>query len=103
MALWPADDIECAWRMTNCISNPPRFLMAQDHRDVTLAEVKLLLEQFAASRASKPREDVESDYGDLLLYLIHLAGKSGVDLVAGANVELDRKARDLPRPAALRL
>jgi NTP pyrophosphatase (non-canonical NTP hydrolase) len=73
--------------------------MAQEHTDVTLADVKLLLEQFAASRADKPRKQVETEYGDLLLYLILLAGKSGVDLVAGANQELDRRARDTPRQA----
>jgi NTP pyrophosphatase (non-canonical NTP hydrolase) len=73
--------------------------MDQEHTDVTLADVKRLLEQFAASRASKPRKDVETEYGDLLLYLILLAGKSGVDLVAGANVELDRMARHTPRTA----
>lgn len=77
--------------------------MAQEHTDVTLADIKRLLEQFAASRADKSRKDVEAEYGDLLLYLILLAGKSGVDLVAGANVELDRRARDQPRPADLHL
>ncbi|MBK7117523.1 MAG: hypothetical protein IPH71_16195 [Proteobacteria bacterium] len=70
--------------------------MAQEHTDVSLADVRRLLDQFAASRADKPRKDVEAEYGDLLLYLILLAGKSGVDLVAGANVELDRRARDVP-------
>lgn len=73
--------------------------MAQEHADVTLADVKQLLDRFAASRADKPRRDVEKEYGDLLLYLMLLAGKSGVDLVAGANVELDRRARDTPRAA----
>lgn len=77
--------------------------MAQEHTAVTLADVKRLLDQFAVSRAGKPRQDVEAEYGDLLLYLILLAGKSGVDLVAGANVELDRRARDLPRPSDLQL
>jgi NTP pyrophosphatase (non-canonical NTP hydrolase) len=77
--------------------------MAQEHMDVTPAEVRRLLDRFAASRADKPRKDVEAEYGDLLLYLILLAGKSGVDLVAGANVELDRRARDVPRPADLNL
>jgi NTP pyrophosphatase (non-canonical NTP hydrolase) len=72
--------------------------MAQEHTEVTLADVKRLLEQFAASRADKPRKQVETEYGDLLLYLILLAGKSGVDLVAGANQELDRRARDTPLP-----
>jgi NTP pyrophosphatase (non-canonical NTP hydrolase) len=75
--------------------------MARENSEVTLADVKRLLDQFAASRANKPCKDVESEYGELLLYLILLAGKSGVDLVAGANVELDRKARDMPRPAEL--
>jgi hypothetical protein len=73
--------------------------MAQEHSDVTFADVKRLLDQFAASRADKPRKDVEAEYGDLLLYLILLAGKSGVDLMAGANRELDRRARDTPHPA----
>jgi len=72
--------------------------MAQEHTDVTLADIKRLLDQFAESRVDRPRKDVEAEYGDLLLYLILLAGKSGVDLVAGANVELDRRARDTPRP-----
>lgn len=72
--------------------------MAQEHTDVTLADVKRLLDRFAESRVDRPRKDVETEYGDLLLYLILLAGKSGVDLVAGANVELDRRARDTPRP-----
>jgi NTP pyrophosphatase (non-canonical NTP hydrolase) len=73
--------------------------MDPKHTEVSLAEVKRLLEQFAASRASKPRKDVETEYGDLLLYLILLAGKSGVDLVAGANVELERMARHTPHTA----
>jgi hypothetical protein len=72
--------------------------MAQEHKDVALADVKRLLDQFAESRADRPRSVVETEYGDLLLYLILLAGKSGVDLVAGANVELDRRARDTQRP-----
>jgi NTP pyrophosphatase (non-canonical NTP hydrolase) len=73
--------------------------MAQEHTEATVADVKQLLDRFAASRADKPRKDVEAEYGDLLLYLILLAGKSGVDLVAGANRELDHKARDTPRLA----
>jgi len=74
-------------------------MMAQEQSEVALADVKRLLDQFAASRAGKPRSDVEKEYGDLLLYLILLAGKSGVDLLAGANVELDRRARETSRPA----
>jgi NTP pyrophosphatase (non-canonical NTP hydrolase) len=71
--------------------------MAKQPADVALAEVKRLLDQFAASREDRPRNEVEAEYGDLLLYLILLAGKSGVDLIAGANIELDRRARDTPR------
>jgi NTP pyrophosphatase (non-canonical NTP hydrolase) len=76
--------------------------MVRENTEVTLADLKRLLDQFAESRANKPRQDVEAEYGDLLLYLILLAGKSGIDLVAGANLELDRRARDMPRPADLR-
>ncbi len=77
--------------------------MSKVPTEVALADVKRLIDQFAASRAEKPRKQVEAEYGDLLLYLILLAGKSGVDLVAGANLELDRRARDMPRPADIRL
>jgi hypothetical protein len=73
--------------------------MPKEPAQVALADVKRLLDQFAASRANKSGKEVETEYGDLLLYLILLAGKSGVDLVAGANIELDRRARDTPRPA----
>lgn len=58
-----------------------------------------MLDQFAANRVGRPRSEVEKDYGDLLLYLILLASRSGVDLVAGANVELESRAREVPRPA----
>jgi hypothetical protein len=88
-------DIDCAGS-TASIHEPERFLMAQEHSDITLADVKRLLDQFAASRADKPRQDVEAEYGDLLLYLIFLAGRSGVDLLAGANRELDRVAVETP-------
>lgn len=77
--------------------------MADDPQDVTLADIKQLLDRFAATRAGKPRKEVESEYGELLLYLILLAGKSGADLVAGANLELDRRARDNPRAAGVQL
>ena len=52
--------------------------MAQERNVVTVADVKQLLDQFAASRAGKPREDVGAEYGDLLLYLILLASRPGV-------------------------
>jgi hypothetical protein len=68
--------------------------MSEERREIALADVKRLLDEFAASRADKPRKDAENEYGDLLLYLILLAARSGVDLVAGANLELDRRARD---------
>ncbi len=77
--------------------------MAPQPEETTLAQVKQLLDHFSASRAGRPREEVQAEYGELLLYLILLAGKSGVDLVAGANVELERMARDVPRPVDRRL
>jgi hypothetical protein len=72
--------------------------MTVKHKEVTLADVKRLLSQFAASRADKPSDIVEAEYGDLLLYLIRLAEKSGVDLMVGAGRELDRRARVSPVP-----
>lgn len=76
------------------------FLMTpKSDKEVSLADVKLLLGQFAASRAHEPVKVVELEYGDLLLYLIRLADKSGIDLMTGANRALDRRARAMPRPA----
>jgi hypothetical protein len=73
--------------------------MAQDHGDATLADLKRLLDQFAASRADRPRREAEAEYGDVLLYLIFLASKSGLDLLAGTNRLLDETVRDEQRLA----
>ena len=72
--------------------------MSQQER-VTLADVKKLLSQFAASRAGRPPKDVEAEYGDLLLYLTRLAEKSGVDLITSATRQVDQRSQAMPRPA----
>jgi hypothetical protein len=73
--------------------------MDQKNKDVTIADVKRLLSRFAADREDKPPKVVETEYGDLLLFLIRLAAKSGVDLMTGVNRALDRRARTMPRAA----
>ena len=67
---------------------------------MTLADVKMLLSQFAASRVGHPPKDVEAEFGDLLLYLIRLAEKLGVDLIASATTQVERRSRTMPRPAS---
>jgi NTP pyrophosphatase (non-canonical NTP hydrolase) len=73
--------------------------MDQSNKEVTISDVKRLLGRFAADRADRPLKEVEIEYGDLLLYLIRLADKAGVDLMTGANRAMDRRARVMPRPA----
>jgi hypothetical protein len=75
------------------------LMTPKNDREVSLADVKQLLGRFAASRTNEPLKVVELEYGDLLLYLIRLADKAGVDLMTGANRALDRRARVMPRPA----
>jgi NTP pyrophosphatase (non-canonical NTP hydrolase) len=51
-------------------------------------EVRQALQRFARDRAGAPREVVEREYGDLLLYLIRLAANLNVDLITAAARQL---------------
>lgn len=65
---------------------------------MTLTEIKALLTHFAASRAGHSPQDAEAEYGDLLLCMIQLAEKAGIDLLASATSALERQTRNKPRP-----
>jgi NTP pyrophosphatase (non-canonical NTP hydrolase) len=66
-------------------------------RPVNLDVVKETLTQFAADRADSPPQKVEEEFGDLLLYLVSLADKAGVDLIEAGQKRIERGAETLPR------
>jgi NTP pyrophosphatase (non-canonical NTP hydrolase) len=68
-----------------------------EHRSPDLADVKLILSQYTASRAGGPSQKVEAEFGDLLLYFIRLADKAGVDLIETGIKQIDRRNSSMPR------
>ena len=67
-----------------------------EQRPIYLSTVKTTLTRFAQSRANLPREQSEREFGELLLCLIRLAAKNGVDLIyAGERQVDDRSNLDL--------
>lgn len=71
--------------------------MSEYSRPVTLADIKRLVARFAAAREGRERDDIEAEYGELLLFLISAADKAGVDLFAGASRQIDRRSKTMPR------
>jgi hypothetical protein len=53
--------------------------------------VKKTLHDFALNRAGAPRERREADLGELLLYLMRLADRLGVDLIAAGEKQIQRR------------
>jgi NTP pyrophosphatase (non-canonical NTP hydrolase) len=66
-------------------------------RKPDLATVKKVLADFALSRSGEPAEQLEAEFGDLLLFLIHLADKEGIDLIRAGQQQVERRAKTLPR------
>jgi NTP pyrophosphatase (non-canonical NTP hydrolase) len=66
-------------------------------RPPSLADVKLLLSQYAKSRAGGSTQKLEAEFGDLLLYFIRLADKAGVDLIENGIKQIERRNDTLPR------
>jgi hypothetical protein len=64
-----------------------------DQRPIYLSTVKTTLTRFAASRAGMPREQSEREFGELLLYLIRLAEKNGVDLIRAGERQVDDRSK----------
>lgn len=73
----------------------------EQHGSDALRAVKEALRHFARSRASQSREEAERDFGELLLYLLKLAGRMNIDVMAACQDDLSRLAGELaaPRPA----
>jgi NTP pyrophosphatase (non-canonical NTP hydrolase) len=64
-----------------------------ENRQIHLSTVKTMLTRFADSRAGLPREQVEREFGELLLYLIRLAEKNGVDLIAASEQQIASRGK----------
>ncbi len=64
-----------------------------EQRPIYLSTVKTTLTRFAHSRAAMPLEQSEREFGELLLYLIRLAEKNGVDLISAGERQVDDRAR----------
>lgn len=63
---------------------------------VTLGELKDLLLRFSWERRDWPREDVQREFGALVLYVMQQADRLGVDLVAAGEACLVRQSSMLP-------
>jgi len=70
--------------------------MARAER-ANLSSVKKLLASFVLDRSGETTAQLEADFGDLLLFMIHLADKEGVDLIRAGQRQVERRARTLPK------
>ncbi len=57
-----------------------------------LSEIKVALTRFATSRTDAPHDQTEREFGELLLYLIRLAEKNGVDLIGASERQVENRA-----------
>jgi hypothetical protein len=63
---------------------------------VTLGELKDLLLRFSWERRDWPREDVQREFGALILYFMQQADRLGVDLVSAGESCVARQAGNVP-------
>jgi hypothetical protein len=63
---------------------------------IDLRSVKKTLHDFAFNRAEAPRERLEGEFGELLLYLIRLADKVGVDIIAAGEKQIQQRGAHSP-------
>ncbi len=70
--------------------------MAREEK-ANLTSVKKLLTSFVLDRSGESNAQLEADFGDLLLFMIHLADKEGVDLIRAGQRQVERRARTLPQ------
>jgi hypothetical protein len=67
-----------------------------------LVAAKEALRHFARSRSLMPRDAAEHDFGELLLYMMKLAGRMDIDVVAVCQQELQKLA-NAPAPSTRRV
>lgn len=63
---------------------------------VTLGELKELLLRFSWERRGWPCEDVQREFGALVLYVMQQADRLGVDLVSAGEACVVRQATNVP-------
>ena len=70
-----------------------------NHRSApaSVAAIKQLLNAYADECTGVPRERVEQEFGDLLLYLVRLAGRLDLDLIEAGQKQLAERARTTPK------
>ena len=63
---------------------------------VSLGELKDLLLRFSWERRDWPREDVQREFGALVLYMMQQADRLGVDLVSAGEACIIHQAANVP-------
>ena len=66
-------------------------------KPVLVTTIKKLLDAYANDSIGVPREQVEREFGELLLYLVRLAGRLDFDLIAAGEKQIARLAQTSPR------
>ena len=64
---------------------------------VTLGDLKDLLLRYSWQRRDWPREDLQREFGALVLYVMQQAERLGVDLVSAGEAHLSAQAESAPR------
>ncbi len=62
-----------------------------------LTTVKKVLTSFALGRTQDSTVQLEAEFGDLLLFMINLADKQGIDLLRAGQRQVERRAKTMPR------
>jgi len=62
-----------------------------------LTTVKKVLTSFALGRSQESVTQLEAEFGDLLLFMIHLADREGIDLIRAGQRQVERRAKTMPR------
>jgi response regulator of citrate/malate metabolism len=62
-----------------------------------LSSVKKLLTSFVLDRSGESTAQLEAEFGDLLLFMIHLADKEGVDLIRAGQRQVESRAKSSPQ------
>jgi hypothetical protein len=65
---------------------------------VTLDELKDLLLRFSWERRDWPREDVQREFGALVLHLMQQADRLGLDLVSAGEAGITHRAASASNP-----
>jgi hypothetical protein len=79
--------------------------MHEDRVSVSLGELKDLLLRYSWERRDWPREQVQREFGALVLYVMQQAERLGIDLVTAGEAHVAQQAANVPKllPPALDL